>query len=314
MGIGVKSVIVALGVFAAVWTPSAIAQRGQGDGAAPARRAEGRQPARGGGGAAVAVEPRRRPRARFHASRTAAGSERLVEQPAHRRHGRPGCLDPKTREPLKFARMGEPLPDARPPRRRRQRTAHLRPPFTDWGLKEWKEYDPVKNGDYAGSCLPFGLSRNINSPHGVQIVHHPDALAFLFEQNTWHTWVPAARRLQVAGGPPRIVERHVEGALGRRHAHHRDVELQRLHEAGYVGTSAQQAVEADQHVPSSRRQHHGAHGDGERPKGVHSGWMNVRTWRIKPAPDVLMEYSCEENNLENLFRAITPWKRPENVD
>ncbi len=43
--------------------------------------------------------------------------------------------------------------------------------------------------------------------------------------------------------------------------------------------------------------------------------MNIRTWRIKPAPDVLMEYSCEENNLENLFSgAITPWKRPENVD
>jgi hypothetical protein len=20
-------------------------------------------------------------------------------------------------------------------------------PFTEWGLKEWKEYDPVKNGD-----------------------------------------------------------------------------------------------------------------------------------------------------------------------
>jgi len=28
-----------------------------------------------------------------------------------------------------------------------------------------------------------------------------------------------------------------------------------------------------------------------------------------------MEYSCEENNLDNLFSgAITPWKRPENVD
>jgi len=28
-----------------------------------------------------------------------------------------------------------------------------------------------------------------------------------------------------------------------------------------------------------------------------------------------MEYSCEENNLDNLSSgAITPWKRPENVD
>jgi hypothetical protein len=51
------------------------------------------------------------------------------------------------------------------------------------------------------------------------------------------------------------------------------------------------------------------------PRAYTQEWMNVRTWRIKPAPDVLMEYSCEENNLENLSSgAITPWKRPENVD
>ena len=34
------------------------------------------------------------------------------------------------------------------------------------------------------------MSRNINSPHGTQIIQHHDALAFLFEQNTWHHWVP----------------------------------------------------------------------------------------------------------------------------
>ena len=52
-------------------------------------------------------------------------------------------------------------------------------PYTDWGLKQWKDYDPVGKGDYAGNCLPFGMSRNINSPHGVQVLQHPDALAFL---------------------------------------------------------------------------------------------------------------------------------------
>jgi hypothetical protein len=51
------------------------------------------------------------------------------------------------------------------------------------------------------------------------------------------------------------------------------------------------------------------------PKAYTQDWANLRTWRIKPAPDVLMEYSCEENNLDNLTSgAITPWKRPENVD
>ena len=38
------------------------------------------------------------------------------------------------------------------------------------------------------------------------------------------------------------------------------------------------------------------------PKAYTQDWMNVRTWRIKPATDVLMEYSCEENNLRNIAR------------
>jgi hypothetical protein len=51
------------------------------------------------------------------------------------------------------------------------------------------------------------------------------------------------------------------------------------------------------------------------PRAYTQDWMNVRTWRIKPAPDVIMEYSCEENNLENLFSgAITPWKPPADID
>ncbi len=34
------------------------------------------------------------------------------------------------------------------------------------------------------------------------------------------------------------------------------------------------------------------------PKAYTRDWMNVRTWKLKPASDVVMEYSCEENNLE----------------
>ena len=29
--------------------------------------------------------------------------------------------------------------------------------------------------------------------------------------------------------------------------------------------------------------------------------MNVRTWRIRPPGDVVMEYSCEENYLLNIL-------------
>jgi hypothetical protein len=51
------------------------------------------------------------------------------------------------------------------------------------------------------------------------------------------------------------------------------------------------------------------------PKTYTRDWMNVRTWRIKPNTDVIMEYSCEENNLDNLFSgAIKVWKPPEDDD
>ena len=45
--------------------------------------------------------------------------------------------------------------------------------FTPWGAENWKTYDPAKNGDYTGSCLPFGLLRSMNSPHAMQIVQSP---------------------------------------------------------------------------------------------------------------------------------------------
>src|SRR5687768_74950 len=86
------------------------------------------------------------------------------------------ALDPKTRMPLTWDRQGEPLADSKGV----MKTFDL--PYTEWGRQQWAKYDPVANGDYAGSCLPFGMSRNINSPHGVQIVQNNDAIAFLWEQ------------------------------------------------------------------------------------------------------------------------------------
>ena len=87
-------------------------------------------------------------------------------------------------------------------------------PYTDWGLKQWKEYDPVGKGDYAGNCLPFGMSRNINSPHGVQILQTTDAIAFLFEQNTWHPWVPTNPSFKWPEDHSGDLERHLASATG----------------------------------------------------------------------------------------------------
>jgi hypothetical protein len=44
-------------------------------------------------------------------------------------------------------------------------------PFTPWGQAQWDNYNPVKNGDYAGSCMPFGWIRSF-TPHPMQITQN----------------------------------------------------------------------------------------------------------------------------------------------
>jgi hypothetical protein len=218
-------------------------------------------------------------------------------------------VDPVTKQPLTFARQGEVLKDAVDPKR----TYDL--PFTAWGLKKWKEYDPVGKGDYAGNCLPFGMSRNINSPHGLQILHSPDALAFLFEQNTWFHWVPTNDKFK---WPDDLPESWNGLSTG-----HWDGETLVIVTKGFNGYTkldtnghphSKQMVMTNTFLrkDSNTIEHTVTVHD---PKAYTRDWMNVRTWRLKPANDVVMEYSCEENNLGNILNgAIKVWHAPEDDD
>ena len=220
-------------------------------------------------------------------------------------------LDPATRKPLDLPRS--PLPDAKASAAgSAARTLDL--PYTEWGLKHWKSYDPVNDGDYAGSCLPFGMSRNINSPHGVQIVQTPDAVALLFEQNTWFHWVPTAGQKWPEDMPPSW-----NGvSVGKWNGDTLVVETAgfngytRLDTAGHPHSKQLRLTNTFRRIDARTIEHTVTVHD---PKTYTRDWMNVRTWRLKPASDVVMEYSCEENNLGNLFSgAIKPWKAPENDD
>src|SRR5262245_6295661 len=62
--------------------------------------------------------------------------------------GRGAVVDPVTKMPLTWDKMGDPIPESKGV----MKTFDL--PYTDWGRKQWANYDPVANGDYAGSCLP----------------------------------------------------------------------------------------------------------------------------------------------------------------
>jgi hypothetical protein len=219
------------------------------------------------------------------------------------------ALDVKTSMPLTFARQGEKLNVTGYP----NRTFDL--PYTEWGLKQWKGYDPVNKGDYAGNCLPFGVSRNMNSPHGTQILQTNDAVAFLFEQNTWHMWVPTNASFKWPAdlpdswngtsvghwdGDTLVVETTNFNGYTRLdtdgHPHSKQLKLTNK----FLRTDAQTI----QHTVIV-----------EDPKAYTQPWMNVRTWRLKPANDVLMEYSCEENNIRNVIEgSIKLWTPPDDID
>ena len=218
------------------------------------------------------------------------------------------AVDPVTKQPLKFTRMGEALPDAiAPASGSAARTFDL--PYTEWGLKQWKTYDPVGKGDYAGNCLPFGTSRNINAPHGTQILHHVDAIAFLYEQNTWHQWVPMATNFK---WPADIPETWNGVSTARWDGDTLVMETAgfngytRLDTSGHPHSKEMKMTNTFLRTDSNTIQHTVTVHD---PKAYTQDWMNVRTWRLKPANDVLMEYSCEENNLQNIVDgAIKLWK------
>jgi len=224
-----------------------------------------------------------------------------------------GVVDAKTRQPLKFARQGEVIAGAKAPASgSAPRSFDL--PFTDWGLRKWRDYDPVTKGDYAGNCLPFGLSRNINSPHGVQMIHNPDALAFLFEQNTWFHWVPTNAGFKWPADIPEgwngLSTGHWEGDTliietsgfngytkldTTGHPHSKQVK--------FINTFLRKDADTMEHTVTVHD-----------PKAYTQDWMNVRTWRIRQYPDVIMEYSCEENNGGVYDGAITLWKPPADVE
>jgi hypothetical protein len=224
---------------------------------------------------------------------------------------RGSVLDPKTRMPLQFARLGEALPDARASATGRGARAYDLP-YTDRGLKQWKEYDPVNNGDYAGTCLPFGMSRNINSPHGVELLQNNDALALMFEQNTWFHWVPTKAGFK---WPADLPETWNGVSMGRWDGDTLIIETKgfngytKLDTAGHPHSKQLVLTNTLTRTDSNTIQHTVTVHD---PLTYTQDWMNVRTWRIKPAGDVIMEYSCEENNLDNILSgAIKRWTPPE---
>jgi len=165
-------------------------------------------------------------------------------------------------------------------------------PFTPWGEAEWKKYDAAE-GDYTGSCLPFGLSRSVNTPEPMQIMQSEKYFTFLFEQNSWFKVVPIDGRAHGNGIPTWFGDSvgHWEGdtlvidtvnfngktrldTIG--HPHSEQLHLIQKFRRPDLGHISYEMIVDD-------------------PKTFTRTWNNTRTFTLRPDWE-MMEYSCEENN------------------
>jgi hypothetical protein len=283
------------------------AQQGQGGGAAPAGQAGGRGGRGGGGGRGAAANlPPAGPAPRLpNGKPDFSGHWNNPYTPNMAGVRGANALDPTTLMQFDWPHKGDALPDAKG----QAKTYDL--PYTERGLAEWKAYDPEKNGDYAGSCLPFGMPRSLNSPHGVQIIQNADALAFLWEQDTWFHWVPLDPNFK---WPSDLPPSWNGLSTGKWDGDKLIVETKgfngytRLDTNGHPHSKDMVITNTFERVDSRSIRHTFTVHD---PAMYTHDWTNVRTWTLKPANDVIMEYSCEENNLGLDDGTIVKWHYPE---
>ena len=165
-------------------------------------------------------------------------------------------------------------------------------PFTPWGAAEWKNYDAAE-GDYTGSCLPFGMTRSINTPEPMQIMQSDAYLAFLFEQNSWFTVVPLDGRAHRSGIPTWFGD-----SVGRWEGDTLVIDTVNFNgktRLDTVGHPHSDQLHLTQRFSRPDLGHLSYEVIVDDPKTFTKPWKNVRTLTLRPDWE-MMEYSCEENN------------------
>jgi hypothetical protein len=181
-------------------------------------------------------------------------------------------------------------------------------PYTEWGKKQWESYNPTKNGDYAGSCMPFGWIRSF-SPHPMQIVANDEHIAFLFEQSTMFAVVPTDGRPHRPGYPPTWFG----DSVGRWDGDTLTIEAVNMNGWAKLDTNGHPFSNQAKLTMTFKRPDLGhilftwVLDD---PKTYTRPIKNERVFVLTPDVEV-MEYSCMEGNIDNLLEGvITPWHPP----
>jgi hypothetical protein len=179
-------------------------------------------------------------------------------------------------------------------------------PYTAWGLREWKNYDPV-NGDNTGSCLPYGMSRSINAPYPFRIFQTDTHLALLFETNTWFHVI----YLDGRGHPNDLEPTWFGHSVGQWDGDTLIVDTigsngyTKLDTVGHPHSDQLRLTQTFRRIDAGHIAHTMTIDD---PKTYTRPWTHERTLTLQQGE--LIEYSCEENNRALWEGRIKRWTPP----
>jgi hypothetical protein len=179
-------------------------------------------------------------------------------------------------------------------------------PYTAAGQANIKAYDPEKDGDYTGMCMPFGLMRSVNAPYPIQIVQNARHVIFLFEQNNWFHVVPFADAHR-ADVEPTWFGDSIAGWDGD------TLVIDTVGFNGYTRLDTRGNPHSDQlHLVQRYTRTDEGHirfqVTVDDPLFYAKPWTNERTFTLSNGG--LIEYSCEENNKSLWEGRIKLWTPP----
>ena len=178
-------------------------------------------------------------------------------------------------------------------------------PFTAWGQAQWDNYNPVKDGDYAGSCMPFGWIRSF-TPHPMQILQNNEYISFLFEQSTMFQVVNTEGLPHRKDWPPTWFG----DSRGRWDGDALVIEAVNFNGYTKLGTIGHPMSDQAKLTMTFRRPDYGHIQFNwvlDDPKTYTRPISNERVFVLTPTVEI-MEYSCMEGNLTSLLeKSITPW-------
>jgi hypothetical protein len=179
-------------------------------------------------------------------------------------------------------------------------------PFTPAGLANIKSYDPEKDGDYTGMCMPYGLTRSFNGQFLIQIMQTDKHVAFLFEMGTWFHVAPFKGAHSADPNPTWFGESIAKW----------DGDTLVVDTIGFNGWSRLDTrghQHSDKlHVVQTFRRYAARHiaytVTVDDPVYYTKSWTNERTFTLTTGE--LIEYSCQENNRSLLEGRIKLWTPP----